>query len=129
MKRIPRPRALLALSLMVLASVGLGLVATAGAAPTSAAIKTTRVTVKMTEYAFSFSKKSVPKGKVIFTVKNVGTISHDLVFVGLGKATPVFGPGRTKTLTVTFKKAGHYQYLCSVGEHALHGMRGVLRVT
>lgn len=114
--------------LAVLAAVAaLTLSATGLAAPQAAPAKklpTTKVSVSATEYAFKFSRNSAPRGTVIFSIKNNGTITHDLVFAGSGKATPVIAPGKTYVLKVTFLKKGSYQYICSIGEHAFHGMSG-----
>jgi uncharacterized cupredoxin-like copper-binding protein len=86
-----------------------------------------KITVGMTEFKFSLKPKTARKGVVVFTVVNRGTIGHD--FKIAGKKTPVFGAGKTRTLRVTFKKAGRYPFLCTVPSHAPAGMRGVLRVS
>jgi nitrite reductase (NO-forming) len=72
------------------------------------------------------SRKTVPVGKVIFTVVNKGKIGHD--FVIAGKKTPVIAPGKKATLLVVFKKKRRYVYLCSLPGHAAAGMKGTLAV-
>ena len=57
------------------------------------------------------------------------TTTSDTANACTGKATPLVDPGTTKTLTVTFKKAGKYEYLCTVPGHAAGGMKGILTVT
>ena len=65
-------------------------------------------------------------GTVTFVFKNVGHLSHD--FSIAGKTTPLVQPGKTAKLTVTFKKAARYSYLCTVDSHAAAGMKGVFTV-
>jgi uncharacterized cupredoxin-like copper-binding protein len=45
-----------------------------------------------------------------------------------GKKTPILAPGKSATLSYTFKTAGRYEYLCTVPSHALAGMKGLLKV-
>jgi uncharacterized cupredoxin-like copper-binding protein len=37
--------------------------------------------------------------------------------------------GKSATLTVTLKKKGRYEYLCTAPGHAAGGMKGILTVT
>jgi plastocyanin len=87
----------------------------------------TTVTVTATEFKFVLSAKSVPHGTVTFKLVNKGALGHD--FSINGKKTPVIASKKTATLTVTFKKAGSYPYLCTVPSHAQAGMKGTLKVT
>jgi uncharacterized cupredoxin-like copper-binding protein len=68
----------------------------------------------------------VPKGTVVFTVRNTGQLAHD--FKIAGKKTAQVAPGTTKKLTVKFAKAGRYTYVCTVPGHAAGGMKGSLIV-
>ncbi len=81
---------------------------------------------KPTEFKFTLSKKIVPKGAVTFKVTNRGTVSHD--FRISGKKTKRLGAGKGATLSVLFKKAGKYPFLCTLPGHAAGGMKGVLTV-
>jgi nitrite reductase (NO-forming) len=114
------------------AGVAVGFAATGTAAPQAAsshqaANATTRITVAASEFKFVFSKRSIPAaGTVIFTVVNKGKISHN--FFIAGKVTPNLLPGKSATLTVKFKKKGHYAYLCTLPGHAAAGMKGVFSV-
>jgi uncharacterized cupredoxin-like copper-binding protein len=83
----------------------------------------------MREYSFTLSRKTIPRGRVVFTVVNKGDIGHDFVIGPLNKKTPVMASGAKRKLVVTFTKKGRYLYLCSVGEHFLHGMKGYLKIT
>jgi uncharacterized cupredoxin-like copper-binding protein len=103
-------------------------VSAAAAAPKPTKLVTTTVKVTMHDFSFSLSRNSVPKGKVIFIVTNRGATAHDFVLSTQNKKTPVIQPGTTTKLVVLFPKAGKFLYLCSVGEHFLHGMKGYLIV-
>jgi hypothetical protein len=46
-----------------------------------------------------------------------------------GKGTAQISPGASATLTINFKTAGSYEYLCTVPGHAAAGMKGDLKVT
>jgi uncharacterized cupredoxin-like copper-binding protein len=98
----------------------------AGAA-TQLAAATPTVQVKAGEFYFKLSKSSLAKpGSVSFVVKNVGHLAHD--FKIAGKKTALIQPGKSATLKMTFTKAGHYKYLCTVPGHAASGMRGTFVV-
>ena len=89
-------------------------------------VTTTKVTVKMTEFKFVLSKKTVPHGKVIFKLVNKGKLAHDFK-IGTKKSALV-QPGKTGKLTVTLAK-GKHPYKCTVPGQAANGMKGVLKVT
>ena len=110
------------------------------AAPALGRPAVTKVTVtagKPTEFGFALSPKSVPAGKVTFTVTNGGAIPHDFKVCSspkggtadtcAGKVTKLINPGASATLTLTLAK-GRYEYLCTVPTHATAGMKGVLTV-
>lgn len=92
------------------------------------AAQATTITVtagKPTEFHFTLSKKSTPKGSVTFKITNKGKLSHD--FKIAGKRSPMVKPGRTATLKVTLKP-GKIKYECTVPGHAAAGMKGTLTV-
>lgn len=67
---------------------------------------------------------SLSPGTYTFTVANQGPSAHNLTIEGPGvdnAATPTFGSGETKTLTVTLKN-GKYDFFCSVPGHKQAGM-------
>src|SRR6478735_9121571 len=67
---------------------------------------------------------SLLPGTYTFTVANQGPSAHNLTIEGPGvdnQATPTFGSGETKTLTVTLKD-GKYDFFCSVPGHKQAGM-------
>ena len=87
----------------------------------SSAASVSVVAGKPTEFKFTVSKKTVPKGIVVFKVANRGRVTHD--FRIAGKKTKILNPGQRTTLKVTLKK-GTYAYLCTVPGHAALGMKG-----
>jgi plastocyanin len=85
------------------------------------------VSVKAFEFKYTFSKKTVGKGSVAFTIKNTGHVNHDLKING--KQSNMVKPGKSTTFTVKFTKAGKFKFLCTVSGHAAAGMKGTLTVT
>lgn len=112
-------------TLPALALVALIAAVSAVAAPARSAATTT-VSVAMTEFKFVLSKRTVPKGTVVFKLANRGKLDHDLKIVG--KRSPVIKPGKTGTFRVVIAKAGRYPYICTIAGHAPAGMKGVLVV-
>jgi uncharacterized cupredoxin-like copper-binding protein len=93
------------------------------------AAQTTRVSVSAFEMGFKLTKTTVPRGTVIFDVKNDGKVPHDFTFGSQGGGTPMLQPGQSATLTVKFTKPGKYTFICTVEGHQEAGMIGVLTVT
>lgn len=130
-----------AFGVLSLAAALYALPAAAGPAATQAA-KATVVSVtagKPSEFKFTLSVKSVKHGPVIFKVTNKGALAHTFKVCSsskggsanscAGKGTALISPGATATLSITFAKAGSYEYLCTVPGHAAAGMKGDLKVT
>jgi plastocyanin len=111
---------------MLAAAAGLCLAAAGAAHAQTSSVQ--RVTVKMTEYHFRLSTNTVHTGTVVFTIVNKGEIPHDFAVQRLQKVSSLVQPGSKTTMRVTFKKAGKYYYLCTVGAHVQYGMFGNLRV-
>jgi len=125
-------------SLLVAAVLALVAVAVAQASRTAAPVAVTAG--KPSEFKFKIGVKSVAHGLVTFKVTNSGGLPHDFkvctaaaktaaALTCAGKVTALISPGSSATLKVTFKKAGTYEYLCSVTGHAAAGMKGLLKVT
>jgi uncharacterized cupredoxin-like copper-binding protein len=104
----------------------LALAASAFGGPAKQAAKPQKVTVNMTDFKFALKPKSVKKGKVTFTAVNKGAVAHD--FKILGKKTKSLATGKKQAISVTFKKAGKYAYVCTLPGHAAAGMKGTLVV-
>jgi plastocyanin len=112
------------------AVVGVGLFATVAAARSHDSSATAnKITVVMTDFHFKITKPKVLKHGVKYTVTeiNKGTAVHnfDIQTVKAGKIIP---KGKSQTFTITFKKAGKFQYICDVPRHAELGMAGQLTV-
>jgi uncharacterized cupredoxin-like copper-binding protein len=126
-------------------AAGVGLL-TAGAVASSAVFSThsTKATVitvvagKPSELRFQLSKSTNLKvGTYIFKVTNKGLGFHTFKFCAVpvktaakntcvGKVTKLLHPGQSASVTVTIKKAGKYEFLCSVPGHAAGGMKGLV---
>jgi uncharacterized cupredoxin-like copper-binding protein len=88
-----------------------------------------KITVTLADYSFKFSRASVPAGStVVFTLKNTGTVQHNIDFVGTGKRSALIGAGGKGTLKVTFKKKGSVQVVCDVPRHIQLGMVSSFKV-
>lgn len=89
----------------------------------------TNVTVTMgrpSEFRFTLSRTTVPRGPVTFRLVNRGQVAH--TFRIAGRRTKLVPPGKRAILTVAFSRAGRYQYVCTVPGHAAAGQKGVLTV-
>src|SRR5436305_143720 len=82
---------------------------------------------KPSEFHFTLTKKTVPKGTVTFLVINKGNLPHD--FKINGHKTKLLSPGQSQTMKIAFKKKGSYPYLCTVTGHAAAGMKGTFKIT
>ena len=114
----------------VVAVVALAVSAVAVASTTSrSVVAPTKITVTLKEYSFTFSKRSVKAGTtVVFTVKNAGTVQHNVDFTSLNKRSPILAPGAHTTLKVVFKKKGTIQVVCDVPRHIQLGMVTTFKV-
>jgi len=121
------------------ASLLLALPAIARPSQTHAVTRVTVLAGKPSEFRFKLSRTKVRHGKVVFKVENKGTIPHTFKICsspkgGLantcrGKSTKVLSPGQSATLGYTFRRAGRYEYICTITGHAVAGMKGILKVT
>lgn len=107
--------------LTALGAVGSGIAVPAAAAPTVSVIR-----VAADEWSFRVRPLSVPRGPVVFHVRNAGTIQHN--FWVAGKRTPRIAPGGSVTVRVDFRRPGRRMFLCTLNSHAEAGMRGELTV-
>jgi uncharacterized cupredoxin-like copper-binding protein len=120
-------------------AVGLALLLAAAAGAAQEATTVTVTAGKPSEFRFKLSTKTVKHGTVTFKVKNEGALPHDFKICAsakggtknscTGKVTKLLSPGKSATLTYTFKTKGTYEYLCTVPGHAAAGMKGDLKVT
>jgi len=128
---------------VIAACVGLlaaGAVASAAVFSTHSA-KATVITVvsgKPGELKFQMSQSSKLKlGTYTFKVTNKGLGFHTFKFCTtpvataaknacVGKVTKTLKPNQSASFTVTIKKAGKYEVLCSIPGHAAAGMKGLV---
>ncbi len=89
---------------------------------------TSTVTVSMTDYAFSFSRSSVPSGQVTFIIKNNGSDVHNFDITGV-KAGAILAPGQSETWTVGLPAKSPYTTVCDVPFHIDRGMSAAFTVT
>ncbi len=114
----------LAAAVLVIAALVAGAVAPRGHASSQA---TTKIKVTASEFKFVLSKKTAPKGKIVFTLVNKGKLPHD--FKIAGRKSKTVGAGKTTILTVTIAAKGKKPYLCTIPGHALAGMKGTFAVS
>ena len=124
--------------------------------PTAAAsVAPGPIDVSLNEFSITISTHTVPAGKTVFAVKNIGTRAHE--FVVLKTDTPAadfavgsfegqsdridedaagtnvgetgdLEPGTSKTVTITLEP-GHYAVVCNLPGHYRMGMRQDVTVT
>jgi uncharacterized cupredoxin-like copper-binding protein len=95
----------------------------------SKVIAPTKITVTLKDYSFVFSRKSVRKGTtVLFTVKNAGTVQHNVDFTSYNKRSAIIAPGAKTTLKIVFSKKGTIQVVCDVPRHIQLGMVTTFKV-
>lgn len=116
--------AAVAMLTVVLAACGGG--SSGGSGGSSSSISVTETEFKITPNTFTASP-----GKVTFSIKNAGTVQHDITVTVNGKneSSPLVNPGQTISWTTTDSlTAGTYQVFCSVPGHKESGMTATLTV-
>lgn len=87
------------------------------------------VTVEAGDLWFRPDTVEVPAGTTTnLTVRNTGTVFHDLTVTGLDLRVDVEA-GETTTVAITPEEPGTYDFHCSVPGHESGGMHGQLVVT
>ena len=114
---------------LLVVTAALALSGVAYAANSATAVTPIKITVTLKDYSFGWSRSSVPKGStVIFTVKNAGTVQHNVDFTTISKRSPIIAPGAKTTLKIVFKKKGSIQVVCDVPRHIQLGMVSTFKV-
>ncbi len=85
------------------------------------------ITAELSEFKIVLSSAQVTPGSTI-TVKNTGTITHNLAVTGTELKTPDLAPGATATLDLAGLDPGNYELLCLTPGHASQGMKTSLVV-
>jgi hypothetical protein len=90
-----------------------------------------RVQVAAQEFSFTLSRPSIKAGPAIVELANFGEDPHDLRMRRIGGtriyATPVVEPGDQYDLVVKLLP-GKYRLWCSIADHRVRGMQGMLLV-
>ena len=112
----------------VLVAIAVALAAAGFAAAAWRGAESTTTTVRVTAYDFRFtlSRRSVPPGRVRFTVVNRGVFPHDFA-IG-GRKTRLLRHGQRAVLTLVLRRPTRLAYRCTVPGHAAAGMKGLLTV-
>ena len=87
----------------------------------------TGTAVTLTEFKITPTTVAVDPGGSL-TVKNAGTVVHDLGVKGTSLKTPDIAPGDTAQLDVSSLRAGMYTIICEIPGHAGAGMTAMLHV-
>lgn len=84
--------------------------------------------VDATSFLFTPSSITVNQGDIVkINVKNVAD-THDLTIDEFNVSTRILKIGEEETITFVADKTGTFQFYCSVGNHRVMGMIGVLTV-
>jgi plastocyanin len=88
---------------------------------------TTSVGIAQREFRITAYRREVPPGPVRFNVRNYGEDVHNFVVVGpTGKLrvnTEEVRSGQRLSITVTLRRQGTYQLVCTIADHAQRGMK------
>ena len=97
------------------------------------------IKVSLAEWSVRASRSKAKAGKVVFTVTNIGTVTHEMVVIRTaelasrlahggeaseeGSAGEVsdLDPGQTKTVSLNLQR-GHYALICNEPGHYMSGM-------
>jgi len=90
-----------------------------------------RMLVFADEYRFSLSRATLPAGKLVLQLKNIGEDDHDFRIIGprgtIRAETGRVRPNRLGTLRTTLAR-GRYTYICTIADHQSRGMKGSFTV-
>jgi uncharacterized cupredoxin-like copper-binding protein len=100
-----------------------------------AAAATSTVNVTAKDFSFDGVASLQPrKGETVdFDLSNTGPSKHEFEVLGpdgksVGEISAI-APGQSGSATITFKKAGTYEYRCDFANHSALGMKGSFTVT
>jgi uncharacterized cupredoxin-like copper-binding protein len=96
----------------------------------------TPIQVNEKEFTITGIPKKLKHGvRYKVTLNNKGSFPHDLLFdgkgvhdVGIHNKNPV-APGKRASFSITFPRAGTYEFYCAIKGHAAKGMKGKVKVT
>jgi uncharacterized cupredoxin-like copper-binding protein len=114
------------LVIAILSAVLLGACSSPQAATEPAGPAEVHVTLR--EFSVEMDKTSIPAGPVVFTIENVGALTHELVLEKAGDDDAPFEangveseaediePGATATIEWTIDEPGEYQVACHIND-------------
>jgi plastocyanin len=89
--------------------------------------------VRVVAKEYSFDPSTIVMrgpGTLRLTLENEGSLAHNLKLMRDGQeigGTPSFPGGESRSARVRVER-GSYEYVCTVGDHAELGMKGMLKV-
>jgi uncharacterized cupredoxin-like copper-binding protein len=102
----------------------------------AAASAATPIKVSEKEFSIAGVPKTLKHGvKYTVTLTNKGKFPHDMLFDGKGlhdvgiHNAHAIAAGKSASFTVTFPKAGTFEFYCAVKGHRAKGMEGKVKVT
>jgi len=117
-----------ALRLLALPVAALLLVSCGGQAAPAEPAGPTQVHVTLREFQVEMDRTSIPAGPVVFTIENVGGLTHELVLERAGDDDVPFEangveseaediePGTAATIEWTIDEPGQYQLACHIND-------------
>jgi len=89
-----------------------------------------KITIEMGEYYYKPSTITASPGQsVTVTLKNVGSLQHNLYIDAINATSEMVDPGKSADFTFTApSQAGSYDFWCTVAGHKELGMVGKLEV-
>ena len=84
--------------------------------------------VDLAEFSITPVNVTANAGPLTLTVKNTGTMAHNLSVPDLGLKTVDLNAGASAVLDLGDVAAGTYQLICEIAGHADSGMKGTLTV-
>ncbi len=96
--------------------------------PLDADVSASQIRVDLAEYSFSPSQISLEAGQTVtLALTNTGAIRHTFTVPDLN-IDESLAAGESKNVTVTAKKSGTFQLLCTIPGHKELGMHGQVQV-
>lgn len=88
-----------------------------------------KVSIDATEFKYSPQAIELKPGRTLeIVMENNGVLAHNITFSDKDVATETVQSGNQTSVTVTFDKAGEYEFFCSVPGHKNAGMTGTVIV-
>lgn len=87
------------------------------------------IVVSAMEYSFFPQRIEVEKGeRVRITLRNNGSMPHNLTIEGMGAATNTIVAGQSDSVEFVSSEPGEFTFYCSIGNHRSLGQEGIIEV-